>query len=375
MAYDGVVDDVKKAVVLEEPNRVPVFALSEEFDVKWCGKWDHQTVCRDGDKIAEAWITTIEEFDYDWAWVQVDDCFEFEPLGVGWPGRGDILRATKEHLPCTRESLEVWSKFDPRTSGRIPEKLKALRRIKDHFDDAVLLEGAAAAPYSSVRLTGGLREAMILAVTDRPLLDDRCAFFVEQPFRFIEAQVEAGAHAIWLGDCNAYSSLLSLEQYRDLAFPSCKEPVDRCKRELDVLIHLHYSETKGADPVEEAKLGVDIVNTGPDVDMAEVKEGLSGTCCVSGNLNPLEVLLRGTPVQVAAETERILTACKPAGGYPFDTGDNDYRDPFLKAVAAGKHVLMENPEHPARKTSLGRCPDRAFLKLQTVLPTWFPEAC
>jgi hypothetical protein len=86
MAYEGLLDDVRKAIALEKPSRLPAFACSEEFDVKWYGKWDYETLCRDGDKIAEAWIAAIDEFDYDWAWVQIDDCFEFEPLGVGYRG-------------------------------------------------------------------------------------------------------------------------------------------------------------------------------------------------------------------------------------------------------------------------------------------------
>ncbi|NOY81977.1 MAG: hypothetical protein GXP31_13350 [Kiritimatiellaeota bacterium] len=326
MAYDGVIDDVKKAIALEEPGCVPVFALSEEFDVKWYGKWDYEAVCRDGDKIAEVWIAAVEEFDYDWAWVQVDDCFEFEPLGVGCPGEGNILRATSDHLPCTRESLESWPVYDPLIAGRIPEKLKAIRKIRDRFGDTVLIQGAAAAPYSCVGLACGLAEAMILGVVDRALLDDMCAFFVEQQYRFIKAQVEAGAHAVWLGDCNAYSSMISVDQYRDLALPSCKELVERCKNDFDVIVHLHNSETQVPYLLAETETGADIISVGPDADIAAVKEALFGKCCFSGNLDPIEVLMRGTPEDVATETERILNTCKPGGGYLFNTGEMNPRD-------------------------------------------------
>ncbi|MEA1952281.1 MAG: hypothetical protein U9N87_12925, partial [Planctomycetota bacterium] len=82
MAYDGVIEDVRRAVRLEKPRRMPIFACSEEFDVRWYGKYSYEEVCQDGSKIAEVWGAAIDEFNYDWAWVQVDDCFEFEPLGV-----------------------------------------------------------------------------------------------------------------------------------------------------------------------------------------------------------------------------------------------------------------------------------------------------
>jgi len=171
-------------------------------------------------------------------------------------------------------------------------------------------------------------------MTDRKLLDDMCAFFVEQQFRFIKAQVEAGAHAIWLGDCNAYSNMISIDQYRDLAFPSCKELVDRCKSDLDVIFHLHNSETEVSYLLEEAKLGVDIISAGPAADIAAVKQAMTGTCCFSGNLDPIEVLMRGTPEEVAAETERIMNICKPGGGYLFNTGEMNPRDTPVENMRA-----------------------------------------
>ncbi len=343
MAYDGVLDDVRKAIALERPARIPVFALSEEFDVKWYGKWEYETVCQDGDKIAEVWIAAIEEFDYDWAWVQVDDCWEFEPLGVGCPGEGDILRATRDHLSCTRESLASWPKYDPRTAGRIPEKLKAIRKIREHFDDTVLVQGSVAAPYSCVGLACGLSEAMITGVTDRALLDDMCEFFVEQQFRFVQAQVAAGAHAIWLGDCNAYSSMISVDQYRDLALPSCRQLVRRCKAEMDVVFHLHNSETQVPYLLAEVETGVDIISVGPDADIAAVKQALAGKCCFSGNLDPIEVLMRGTPEQVAAETTRIMGICTPEGGYLFNTGEMNPRD----TPAENMHAMMRTAKRLA----------------------------
>ena len=326
MAYDGVIDDVKRAIALEVPKRTPVFAISEEFDVKWYGKYDYETVCQDGDKIAEVWIAAIEEFDYDWAWVQVDDCWELEPLGVGCPGEGNILRATKEHLGCTRESLNNWPTIDPLKDGRIPEKLKAIRKIKERFGDTVLIEGSAAAPYTCVGLACGISETMILSMSDPNLLRDMCEFFVEQQYRFIKAQMEAGAHGIWLGDCNAFSGMLSIAQYGEIAFPSCKKLVEKCKKDFDVIFHLHNSEIHPEYLVEETKLGVDIVSVGPAADIAEAKKALTGKCCFTGNLDPIEVLMRGTPELIAKETERIMATCTPGGGYCFNTGEMNPRD-------------------------------------------------
>jgi uroporphyrinogen decarboxylase len=333
MAYEGVIDDVRRAIALEKPKRMPVFACSEEFDVKWYGKYTYEEVCQDGEKIAEVWIAAIEQFDYDWAWLQVDDCFEFEPLGVGTHGEGDILRATRDYLPATRETLQSLSIPDPKTEGRMPEKLKAIRLVREHFGDTVLVEGACAGPYSSVALLFGLEETMVLTATDPDLLADACDFFVELQSRYIEAQLEAGAHAIWLGDCNAFSGFLSLEQYRKFAFPSCKKLVERAQGQ-GAIVHLMNSEVSLPYLLAEAELGVDIVNLGPGADVAEVRKAFTGKCCFSGNLDPIEVLMRGTPEQVAAEAERIFEIGNSAGGFLFSTGEMNPRDTPVENMKA-----------------------------------------
>ena len=344
MAYDGVIEDVRKAIALQRPERLPVLACSEEFDVKWHGRYSYEEVCRDGRKIAEVWIAAVEHFDYDWAWLQVDDCFEFEPLGVGTRGAGNILRATKDYLPATHQTLDGLRIPDPHTDGRMPEKLEAIRLIRDHFGDRVLIEGSCAAPYSSVGLLFGLQETMILTATGSDLLERACDFFVELQSVYIRAQIEAGAHAIWLGDCNAFSGMLSVEQYRRFAFPSCKRLVDRAHDD-GAIVHLMNSEVSIPYLLAESELGADIINCGPGADVAAASKALSGRTCLSGNLDPMEVLMRGTPQQVARETERIVRTCHPAGGYLFCTGEMTPRDTPVENVQA----MIEAARHSSQK--------------------------
>jgi len=345
MAYQGIIEDVRRAVRLEKPKRLPLFACSEEFDVKWYGKYPYEEVCQSGDKMSEVWIAAVEEFDYDWAWLQVDDCFEFEPLGVGTKGDGDILRATKDYLPATHETLEKLRIPHPHKDGRMPEKLKALRKLRAHFGDTVLVVGSCAAPYSSVGLLYGLEEAMMLAMTDPQLLADTCDFFVQLQSRYVEAQIEAGAHAIWLGDCNAFSGMLSVEQYRRFALPWCKSlaaHVHKCGG----IAYLHNSEVLVPYLLAECELNVDIINCGPAADIEPVSRALAGRSCFSGNLDPIKVLMRGTPGQVAEEATRIVRICGAQGGYIFNTGEMNPRDVPVEnmiAMIAAVHEASRQP--------------------------------
>jgi len=339
--YSGLMDDIRTCVDLGEPKRVPVFALSEEFDVKWYGKFSYEETCQDGGKIAETWIAAIEEFDYDWAWVQIDDCFEFEPLGVGTKGEGNILRATKEYLPAMQETLKKLEIPDPKRNGRMPEKLLALKKIREHFGDSVCVVGGLAAPFSSVGLIYGLTESMTLMYTDPELLRDTMYFFVELQKIWGKAQFEAGAHAVWLGDCNAMSNLISADQYKEFAFEPCKEVVDEFNR-MGGLTFLHNSEESIAHIELTTRLGVSAINVGPGIDIGKAKELVRGKTCLMGNLEPIDLLMNSTAESVRKETERIMNTAKVGGGYMFNTGEMNPRDVPVANMEAMIQAAREN---------------------------------
>ena len=178
MAYAGVMEDIRKAVRLEKPNRLPVFACSEEFDVRMAGEC-YETYSNDAKVMAKCQIEAIKKYDYDWAWLQVDDCIEFEVLGVGCKGGGNILPATCDYLPPTEETLKGLKMPDPEKDGRMPILLEAISRIKEELGDTVCVTGRVAAPFSSVTLLYGMTETSMLMYDNPALIHETNKFFVE----------------------------------------------------------------------------------------------------------------------------------------------------------------------------------------------------
>lgn len=326
MPYSGCVDDFLAIRRGRLPTRVPVVTHSEEFDVKWHGRYTYEEFCQSGEKMFEVVRTAVDHFDYDWAWLQIDDCFEFEPLGVGVHGEGNILRATCKYLPASRKTLESLPTMEPRKDGRMPEKLKALRLLDRYYDGSCLVVGSCAAPFSAVGLMRGIEESMVLLLTYPELLYDAMQYWCDFYKRFVEAQRDAGAHAIWLGGSNAFSNLVSAAQYTKHILSVTCELVQYCEKELDVMVWLHNSETKVEHILSHLPLGCSFENIGPAGDMREIRYATRGRMAISGNLDPLEVLWKGTPALVASEVRRILDICKPGGNYICNTGEMNPRD-------------------------------------------------
>lgn len=342
MAYKGVIDDFKRAIALEKPSRVPVVACSEEFDVRVCGGGvTYSQYDSDAAIMAATQIAAVKRFDYDWSWLQVDDCMVYEVLGVGVRGEGNILRATCGYLPATRETFNSLKMPDPKRDGRMPALIEALRRVKNEFGDELLVCGRTEAPFSSVALLYGIEETMMLPMIDPELLVDTLKFFVELQTEFGLAQREAGADAVWFGDCNASGHLMSERYFEDYALPY----VTACVKEYDkagLWSIYHASEEKEGHLKLQASSGVSVLSVGPGLDMARAKEIVGDKVCLIGNLDPVNILMNGTADHVSSEAKRIMNAGKGGGGYIFNTGEMVPKDTPVENMEAMLRVAREN---------------------------------
>jgi uroporphyrinogen decarboxylase len=324
MAYVGVIDDIRRAVALAAPERLPVFACSEEMDVRLSGsRYDRYNA--DAQEMARVQIESVERFDYDWAWLQVDDCIEFEPLGVEVKGGGDILPATAGYLPPTDDALAALRAHAYRVEGRMRVLLDAIAAVKSRFGDTVCVTGRTAAPFSSVALAFGITETMTLLYERPEFVLEALAFFQDYQTAFGIDQIRAGAHAIWLGDCNASGHLVSPEIYRSFAMDAAQAVSDEYKRAGAIVIY-HASEEMPAMIDLQAGAGFSILSVGPGIDITEARNIVDGRVCLSGNIDPIRTLLNGTPDDVRAEVARIVRRVSRHGAHIMNSGEMVPRD-------------------------------------------------
>lgn len=323
MAYCGVLEDIQKCVDLQEPARMPFLAMSEEFDVRMAGMV-YEDFCQDADKVFECQKLVVKEFGYDWCWLQIDDCIEFEVLGVGCKGAGNVLRATCDYLPTDPATLKGLRMPDFSKDGRLPMLLEAIRRCKEHFGDTVCVVGRTAAPFSSAALLYGISETMLMLIDNPDLLHATMEYFTELQTQFGLAQMRAGADAVWLGDCCASSDFISPAQFREFASPYAKRVGQNYQMNGGWTFY-HASEYRPSHLAIMADLGFSVLSVSERVDIGEAMHVVEGKVCLMGNLDPIKVLRNGTPESVTSESRRILnTAGGP--GFLFDSGEMIPRD-------------------------------------------------
>jgi len=342
MAYTGVLEDVRKAIEGKRPGRMPFFALSEEMDVRVAGEV-YENYATDSRVIEKVQTQVIEKFGYDWAWLQIDDCIIYEILGVGVVGEGNILRATKDYLPATRTTLDNLKRPDVRRDGRCPVLLDAIKRMKDRYGESLFVVGRTEAPFTAVTLLFGMEPTSLLVYEDPGLLKDAMKFFHEVQVEFGLAQFEAGADAIWYGDCNASGHLLSLKVYQDLAFEPMRDVIAAYKGKGWTILHASEENPKYVEVMADA--GMEVLSVGPGADLAACHDAVRGRCALMGNLDPIGQLLNGTPESVGAQVEQILRTVSARGGHLIDSGEMVPREtPEENMMAFGETVRRVWPE-------------------------------
>jgi uroporphyrinogen decarboxylase len=332
MAYPTVLADVQTCVDLGVPSRVPIFALGEEFDVEQYDI-DYRDYIISPEDMVACWVQAVETYDYDWVLLHPDDYIEFEPLGVATKTEQRVPPAAVRYPEATAQTLRGLAIPDADSAGRMPHHLAGLQGLKEVLGDEVVLAGRVAAPFSAVALLYGVEQALMLMMMDPQLFADTAEFMVELMTYWAREQIEAGADALWVGDCVASSGFLSPAHYEQFALAGAKRVCDAV-REAGAWAIYHAGEPSLPHLQLAAEIEPSMINVGEQIDLARVKEALGDRVCLSGNINPIKLFEAKHLDEVEAETVAVIEAGKPGGGYIFNTGEGVPRttDPQIIAT-------------------------------------------
>ncbi|MBN1444795.1 MAG: uroporphyrinogen decarboxylase family protein [Candidatus Omnitrophica bacterium] len=318
MAYRGVLEDVQTAVSLGISKRVPVFAISEEFDVKAAGL-THREYTFSPDKMAACRIEAVRKFDYDWSCGWPDDYLEFEPLGVK-------LTSTSENSPLApceqplpdREMLRRMKIPNFHKDARLPAFLQVLQKLKKEFGETLCITGRVAAPFTAVTLLYGIEKSILLMMDDPGLFMETAEFLAGLEAEWAKAQIDAGANAIWVGDCVAGAAFISPRDYLKFALPGAASLNGKIRKH-DAFSFYHAGENSMDRLALMVDTMPDVLSVGGKIDLASAKKVIGGKVCIMGNMRGIEVLQRGDTETVRRETVKIMEAGKQGGGYIFNS--------------------------------------------------------
>ena len=94
------------------------------------------------------------------------------------------------------------------------------------------------------------------------------------------------------------------EKYREFAHPYLKRICDAFPKDWVKIYHNDASINACLEHLPDC--GFHVLNWGKQTDISEVRRRVGGRLCLMGNVNPLEIGVRGTPEQVRKATLEVL---------------------------------------------------------------------
>jgi len=141
-------------------------------------------------------------------------------------------------------------------------------------------------------------------MTDDPVVQPLIDMTTDFCIRYAQEMAKAGACCVVIIDPTASHELLGDEFYTKFAVPYHKKIADAMKA-MDILTVLHIcgDTTKGIHLMDQA--GIDAISVDQKVNIAKAVEA-SKTAVIIGNLDPVQLMWKGTPDGIKAESAKIF---------------------------------------------------------------------
>lgn len=240
--------------------------------------------------------------------------------------------SVKTHPIKTREELAKLKIPDPRKDGRLPEHLKAVKLICEHYPDNPK-SGSITGPFTLAIHLGGLEDVLMNTVSDPEFVDDLVDFSTRATAEFARAQIELGCNSIFIGDPAA--ALLDPPSYAKYAAAPVKKLID----ELQVPMMLHICGDTTHIIEDMCATGVKGISVDAPVDIKAIVPKVPEDVILLGNLDPIGVMMNGTPQQVIEEAKALLDKMSGVPNWRFCTGCDLPPDTPLENLNALMEVL------------------------------------
>ncbi len=308
--------------------------------MRWAARYagiNYRDFCLDYQKKCEAMIKCADDFDLDWVTVLSDPFCEASAFGlqIEYP-ENDLPIDRSGYLPdlATASRIQPFRTLEhQRTSNRIHEIREFKQRVGNRYFIVGWVEGPVA-EYADLR---GVSTAAMDFLEDPETVLKAIDIIVESSLEFITYQVEAGAHAIGIGD--AFCSQIGPALYRQFAWEGERHMIEHIHN-LGAIAKLHICGNTTAILPDMIRTGADIVDVDHLVsNMTEFVQLLGPKQVLSGKDDPVSVIQDGTSEHILKSVQECQ---KQTGGrcivsagceIPPDTSLENFRNFRLAAQA------------------------------------------
>jgi MtaA/CmuA family methyltransferase len=277
---------------------------------------------RSAETIAGAFIRAQEKYLCDGILLDIDTATLAGAVGVPVEFLEDEPARTTRG--CLRR-LEDADDLKPARMSRDPRVevwLEAARRLKDHFRDDICVRGNC--DQSAFSLAAQMRglENWLLDLSDEsnyPLIRRLLSYCAGATKEFITLMAQTGVHMTSNGDSLAGPELISPAMYRAFALPYEKDIIQHANG-LGLPYVLHICGRTDLILEEMVSAGAQGIELDQKTDVRLAHDRLKDRAALFGNLDPANVLARGSVELVEEKTRALLSVFSDTPRFVLNAG-------------------------------------------------------
>lgn len=174
---------------------------------------------------------------------------------------------------------------------RVPVVLEAISTLRKRYENEVAVISSIVGPFALAAKLFGFDNLFPWIITDPQKVHAVLEKLNKLAIKYAQAQVDAGADAIVLGEATCSGDLISPDTYRDFILPYHKELCAGIS--APTILHICGNSSYHLPYIEAT--GTECYSFDEGIDMAEAQKHLKGKVALAGYVPTVEALLQGTP--------------------------------------------------------------------------------
>jgi MtaA/CmuA family methyltransferase len=253
--------------------------------------------------LAEAQAATARDYQFDYVSAISDPAREAADCGAEiqhFDNQPPAINETNARL-ADKGDLDRLEIPDPLTGGRMLDRVRGVSLLKEKAGADKLVEGWIEGPCAESADLRGINTLMLDFYDDPAFVRRLFDFVLDMGLRFAQAQIEAGADLIGVGD--AAASLIGPQLYEEFVWPYEKRLVDGLHA-LGTKVRLHICGNTSKILAGIGQLRCEIVDLDYFVSVTDARRAMGPEQVLLGNLDPVRTLRDGTPQSIAFAVEQ-----------------------------------------------------------------------
>jgi uroporphyrinogen decarboxylase len=272
-------------------------------------------------KTATALLAGQRQLGYDAIYVGWESSFNLlaEAMGCTMRFPENDVPQVAEHVVRTPSDLDKVRVPDPHSAGRLPIHMETVALVKKKAKGRVPLFCYVPGPFTLAGQLCSVNQLMLATIRNPQFVHDLTRLTTAASVEYARANVEAGIDVVVAADPTASASLISPQMFATFSAPALRTV-------------LHAAETAGAvpslhicgqtTPILEAmcNTGAHVLEVDHLVDLSKAKQLVGQRVCLMGNINPTEILLKGSPKTVEEVTKSCIRQAAAGGRFILSSG-------------------------------------------------------